>query len=152
MPNTPQKPNEGVLPKRVRIILPREVCTTPKVTANLLHRAILEAVAELRLKEATGTRRPGRIDGLVSVTGHLREGGMWPGSLPLIPSTLRHSHPIVMTRSSTLTSMSTQKDSCTAIPPPTSTTTAIGAPGGPESEAGTQESEATRGRGSSRDK
>jgi hypothetical protein len=55
MTNPTHEPDEQRPQKPIRIVLPREVCTTPEEKAKLLHRAVMEAVAELRLKEATGS-------------------------------------------------------------------------------------------------
>jgi hypothetical protein len=54
MTNTPKEPEEQGPPNRVRIILPREVCTTPEQTAALLYEAIMGrgGEAEGRVAEA----------------------------------------------------------------------------------------------------
>jgi hypothetical protein len=44
MTNPSEEPEEQGPKKVVRIILPREVCTTPEETAKLVHRAIQEAL------------------------------------------------------------------------------------------------------------
>lgn len=46
MTNPTHEPEEQGPQKRVRIILAREVCTTPEETANLLHQAIMKALDE----------------------------------------------------------------------------------------------------------
>ena len=51
MTNTPHEPEEQRPKKRVRLILVREVCTSPEETAKRTHRAIQEAIADLRTHE-----------------------------------------------------------------------------------------------------
>lgn len=46
MTNTAHEPEDHGPQKRVRIILPKEVCATPEETAKPLHQAIIDAVAE----------------------------------------------------------------------------------------------------------
>ncbi len=60
MTNTPHEPEDRKPQQRVRIILPREVCATPEETAKLLHRAIVDAVAEVRQERAASdSTQPG---------------------------------------------------------------------------------------------
>ena len=58
MTNTSHNPERGATLKPLRIILPREFCTTPEETAKLLHRAIKDAVTEISQErvEADSTR------------------------------------------------------------------------------------------------
>ena len=57
MTNPSHEPEEQRPQKRVRIILPREVCTTPEETAKLLRRVIMDTLAELRAEEGDADRR-----------------------------------------------------------------------------------------------
>jgi hypothetical protein len=59
MTNTSREPEKRKPHKPVRIILPREVCTTPEETAKLLHRTIADTLAELRAEEGDSDRREG---------------------------------------------------------------------------------------------
>jgi hypothetical protein len=57
MTNPSREPEEQRPRKPVRIILAREVSTTPEETAKLPHRAVMDAVAEMRT-EGEGRHGP----------------------------------------------------------------------------------------------
>lgn len=48
MTNTSHEPEEQRQQKPIRIVLPREVCTDPETTANLLYAEIQKALKTLR--------------------------------------------------------------------------------------------------------